>query len=610
MSFAETVSPPSQAGRRFHARRRIEGLAYVEFGPDNGAILIDLGQGGLGFQSVMPVSMNQALLFKFKLPSETTYIEGYAEVAWRNESGKGGGLRFVELGAEACAQIRQWTGVLAAPETSAIQSGKAVEANSAQENSPEPSAADATAERLSPENGSHIAPAPASEVFNEVEVAQPPQPEIEELLAAAEAAEAAKAAEQEFVAEQSALPQQSAIPEFTIEVEPTPEPHAATSGGVERATPAAPQSTAANTAGLGAVARERAVPAHTPAAAPAKPARPVVSDPTSFALAQKRQRKPAPKPEPSPAAYDEQPAFRGSFTRQAQKPAQSEWERMPFGAAEESKPELSLLSQAIKIGIGVAAGAGLVLALVFGVPSLRTRVQATANARSAALNAANAPAFQVEVADLNNRRWILRSGGDAGSPFGDTPSRRESQPASARAESKSSRPEESNDSSDAAEAPKSKLPRPGELALSRPHAASAPETSAQLIAPSIFDGITPPIGSVTDRLAAGGPEAPGIVPPESQPGIRTSALESAVLVQRVAPVYPPIALAARLQGDVLVNATIGTNGIPKDLKVIRGDQRLVAAALAAISEWRYRPATLAGRPVETQTVVTVSFQMK
>jgi len=115
---------------------------------------------------------------------------------------------------------------------------------------------------------------------------------------------------------------------------------------------------------------------------------------------------------------------------------------------------------------------------------------------------------------------------------------------------------------------------------------------------------------VTERLVEGSPEAPRIVQPETQPSIRASALQSAVLVQRVAPIYPSDALESRLQGNVLVNATIGTNGVPKNLKVVKGDQRLVPAALTAIRQWRYRPATLAGQPIETQTDVTVSFQLK
>ncbi len=91
-------------------------------------------------------------------------------------------------------------------------------------------------------------------------------------------------------------------------------------------------------------------------------------------------------------------------------------------------------SQALKIGIGAAAGAILVLAIVAGVPSLRTRVLATTNAKStAAPLEAGMREFQVEVADVNNRRWILKGGGEAGSPFVDTSSRRNAQPPAAPA---------------------------------------------------------------------------------------------------------------------------------------------------------------------------------
>jgi outer membrane biosynthesis protein TonB len=61
---------------------------------------------------------------------------------------------------------------------------------------------------------------------------------------------------------------------------------------------------------------------------------------------------------------------------------------------------------------------------------------------------------------------------------------------------------------------------------------------------------------------------------------------------------------------VLVNATIGKDGIPKNLTVIKGDQRLIAAALAAIGQWHYRPATLAGEPIETQIEITIDFHLK
>src|SRR5437899_7008940 len=123
MSSVSSVSTSAQSRRRFHARRRMEGLIYVDLGPDNGAILIDLGEGGLAFQSVVPVSLDQAVLLKFKVPGEGEPVEGYAEVAWLNESGKGGGLRFVELTENARAQIRGWTGELEMPEPCARHAG-------------------------------------------------------------------------------------------------------------------------------------------------------------------------------------------------------------------------------------------------------------------------------------------------------------------------------------------------------------------------------------------------------------------------------------------------------------------------------------------------------
>ena len=709
MSSANALSTPPQSRRRYHARRRIDGLIYVDFGPDNGAILIDLGEGGLGFQSVVPVSIEQAILLKFKVPGETNPVEGYAEVAWLNESGKGGGLRFVELSENSRAQIRGFSGELL-PEPGALQSVDAAEPDGG----PETAAGDSSA------NGLHASPAPeasttdqppaqASQSFTTAENTQPPSPHaaplgqnevvhsevpasprapadalltefLVEVVAGADAADplvtpmvtfdaplpetpiaaahvvdspawesALPPEEQNTPEEQSAPQEQNSPQQQNSEDVAASDESAGASSGIPKATPnleptvafrpnseiAAPSHSAA--ASLELSAKSAAIPRtpqHTPplapevprqmAAPPAKPSRPPSSDAGNLPQPPKRQRKPAPsKPEPSAAsnfnsslspAYRQDSMPRGSFTRQSAKPALAgaDWDNSVDGLEDDLKPQATLASQALKVGIGAAAGAALVLALVFAVPSLRTAVQTTANARSAGSNLANAPAFQVEVADLNNRRWILKSGGDAGSPFGDTPSRAQSAASnSSRKDSaKSSRSDESDDSAEAVAAPQPKLPKPAALALSRPLAKPADAPAAQLLAPSIFDGITPPVGSLTDRLPTSGPDMPGVVQPASPAGGRPSALQSAVLLQRVAPVYPPTALLGKVQGEVSVNATIGKDGVPKDLKLIKGDERLVLAAFTAIRQWRYRPATLGGVPIETQTVVTVSFELK
>jgi TonB family protein len=213
---------------------------------------------------------------------------------------------------------------------------------------------------------------------------------------------------------------------------------------------------------------------------------------------------------------------------------------------------------------------------------------------------------------LNNRRWSLRSGGEAGSPFADALSQREGEPNSSlrNRDSKSvSRSDEISDRADSgtvAETRQRRTAKAGELALNRPLKTEPASSQLQPIAPSIFDGITPPIGSSTDRFPLVGPNVPGPVAPQSESNAR---LQAAVLVQRVAPLYPEVAKQNRLEGDIRVSATIGKDGVPTNLNVVSGNPILVPAALAAIKQWRYRPATLDGEPVETSTTVNVSFQL-
>ena len=99
-----------------------------------------------------------------------------------------------------------------------------------------------------------------------------------------------------------------------------------------------------------------------------------------------------------------------------------------------------------------------------------------------------------------------------------------------------------------------------------------------------------------------------IVPPA--PVVRapiTSHAMEAYLVHRVQPEYPPLAKAARIQGEVLVRAVIAKDGSIENLRVLSGHPMLVPAALNAIRQWRYRPYFLNGEPVEVETQVTVNF---
>jgi TonB family protein len=82
------------------------------------------------------------------------------------------------------------------------------------------------------------------------------------------------------------------------------------------------------------------------------------------------------------------------------------------------------------------------------------------------------------------------------------------------------------------------------------------------------------------------------------------------LVDRVDPVYPEEARAARMDGDVLLHIVLATDGTIKDLHVVSGDPILAKAALEAVKQWRYKPTLLNGKTVEVDSTVLVMFRAK
>ena len=79
------------------------------------------------------------------------------------------------------------------------------------------------------------------------------------------------------------------------------------------------------------------------------------------------------------------------------------------------------------------------------------------------------------------------------------------------------------------------------------------------------------------------------------------------LIERVQPLYPPLAKQAHIQGRVILRAVISRNGMIENLQVLSGHPMLVQAAIDAVKQWRYRPYFLNGEPVEVETQVTVNF---
>src|ERR1700690_2050061 len=93
--------------RRKAARKRLNQLAYIRIGADNGGLIADLGEGGLGFQTIAAIERDGPLRFWFTLDSDDR-VQATGELVWTDESRKVGGLRFTQISKEALDVIQDW----------------------------------------------------------------------------------------------------------------------------------------------------------------------------------------------------------------------------------------------------------------------------------------------------------------------------------------------------------------------------------------------------------------------------------------------------------------------------------------------------------------------
>ena len=90
----------------------------------------------------------------------------------------------------------------------------------------------------------------------------------------------------------------------------------------------------------------------------------------------------------------------------------------------------------------------------------------------------------------------------------------------------------------------------------------------------------------------------------------SSGVAASIAIYRPIPVYPALARAARVEGTVVLEATISKSGSIENLRVVGGPAMLRQAALDAVSQWGYRPYLLNGEPVAVETTVNVVFNLQ
>ena len=106
--------------RRQTPRTTVNRLAYINLESNNGAIVLNVSDGGLCFHSVDPVRRSETIHFWFL--DHNHRIEADGKLAWMDETQKTGGLQFTALPTEARLQIRDWISQPVAPRTAGTRS--------------------------------------------------------------------------------------------------------------------------------------------------------------------------------------------------------------------------------------------------------------------------------------------------------------------------------------------------------------------------------------------------------------------------------------------------------------------------------------------------------
>jgi len=108
----------------------------------------------------------------------------------------------------------------------------------------------------------------------------------------------------------------------------------------------------------------------------------------------------------------------------------------------------------------------------------------------------------------------------------------------------------------------------------------------------------------------------GLAANASQPASPAAALpvggdvKQARLISSVSPSYPVLAKNQHISGDVRVDALIDANGRVTTMKVVSGPTLLHQAAMDALRQWKYQPATLNGNAVPMHLTVTIQFRLQ
>ncbi len=81
------------------------------------------------------------------------------------------------------------------------------------------------------------------------------------------------------------------------------------------------------------------------------------------------------------------------------------------------------------------------------------------------------------------------------------------------------------------------------------------------------------------------------------------------LTHRVEPEYPPEARKQHMQGSVVLEVQVLSDGTVGSISIVKGNPLLAESAVQAVRQWKYQPYVVDGHSVESQTRITINFSL-
>jgi TonB family protein len=599
--------------RRSQIRRRVLSLEYLDLGDSNGGIIINLSEGGMYVQAVASLSADLLSSLSFRIPDSGYQVETTGRIAWVGESRKDAGIQFVDLPEEARLKIREW---VAAENPAREGAGK-----------------------------SSVNPPPTARKHERIV-------EMPRSTPSTTSASTANPAVEGFPQKQTDLAGKSLNVDTSLPVARKP----------ADIPPAAAQLRTSPEDGktfrTDSLASENSIPpiaASTASAATDSLASPplvrrrrwvgmaaaiivvvIISFGAGWIAAGTNGRKqfmdlfasrPANSSEPADAAAN------SAARANAAADAHSEATPTTVSAEPAVRPPSSTITE--NRGVTATENPKKQLEAVAALPG-------ASNTSNVSATRANSPSFAPSDAarELHNSSQPPLS---AATPStGSATGNKSRQPQSAQPAATVSSAASSNPASIAAKntqpittnvpasvpvngvasrtpnATQPLVPPPAAASstASSPPNANPPGTQPPARADSTSSSTAKPVEPaeiVKGTVSVSASPFPSLhVPPElkSQISRQGASLQIGLLVSRVEPVYPEDAQHQRIEGVVKLHIIIGRDGNVQDVDQMSGPPLLVAAAANAIRQWRYKPTSLGGEPVEAGESITVTFRLQ